>query len=74
MRLNREVVLTRGFFVGASIEAGNTWLRSSQVSLADLRTGGSLFLGADTGVGPMYLGVTSAPGGSTGIAFFIGRP
>lgn len=74
VRLNREVVLTRGFFMGVSVEAGNTWLRSSQVSLADLRTGGSLFLGADTGVGPMYLAVTSAPGGSTGIAFFIGRP
>ncbi len=74
MRLNRAVVLTRGFFVGATVEAGNTWLQRGQVSLSDLRSGMSLFLGADTGIGPMYLGLTAAHRGSAGIVFFIGRP
>jgi len=74
MRLQQSVALTRGFFVGATLEAGNVWLDHRRVSLGDLRTGASLFLGADTGLGPMYLGVTSAPRGSNGLVFFIGRP
>jgi NTE family protein len=74
LRTGRDVALTRGLFVGASLEAGNVWLRRADVSLGDLRMGGSVYLGADTGLGPMYLGVTSAPRGSTGLVFLIGRP
>lgn len=74
LRLKQDVVLTRGFFFGASLEAGNAWMRASALSLGDLRMGSSVFLGADTGVGPMYLGLTHAPRGSTGVMFFIGRP
>jgi NTE family protein len=73
-RLQQSVALTRGFFVGATLEAGNVWLDHRRVSLGDLRWGGSVFLGADTGLGPMYLAITSAPRGSTGLVFFIGRP
>jgi NTE family protein len=74
MRLNRSVALTRGFFLGGTLEAGNAWLRRSQMSVSDLRTSASVFLGADTGIGPMYLGLTTAHRGETGIMFFIGRP
>ena len=74
MRLSQTPVFARGFFVGASLEAGNAWADRSQLSLAHLRGGGSLYLGADTGIGPMYLGVTYAPRGELGIALFIGRP
>jgi NTE family protein len=74
MRLNRTVALTRGFFVGGTLEAGNAWQRRSQMTLSDLRTSASVFLGADTGLGPMYLGLTTAHRGETGIMFFIGRP
>jgi NTE family protein len=42
--------------------------------LGDLRTGMSLFVGADTGIGPLYLGLTYAPQGQAGLALFIGRP
>ena len=73
-RLQQSVALTRGFFVGGTLEAGNVWMDHRRVSLSDLRTGSSLFLGADTGLGPMYLGLTSAPRGGTGLVFFIGRP
>ena len=73
-RLQQSVALTRGFFVGATLEAGNVWLDHRQVSLGDLRLGASVFLGADTGLGPMYLALTSAPRGATGLVFFIGRP
>jgi NTE family protein len=74
MRLSQTPVFARGFFLGASLEAGNAWDDRSQLGLAHLRGGGSLYLGADTGLGPMYLGVTYAPRGELGIALFIGRP
>lgn len=73
-RLKQDVVLTRGFFAGASLEAGNAWVNHRDISLRDLLVGTSVFLGADTGVGPMYLGLTWAPRGSVGLVFFIGRP
>jgi NTE family protein len=60
--------------VGGSLEAGNAWYARNQVSLSDLRWGSSLFVGADTGIGPMYLGLTHAPRGGTGVVFLIGRP
>jgi NTE family protein len=73
-RLTQTPTLTRGFFVGATLEAGNAWVERKDVSLSTLRTGMSLYLGADTGIGPLYLGLTYAPKGQTGLALFIGRP
>jgi NTE family protein len=74
MRLADTPVFARGFFVGASLEAGNAWDDRAQMALSHLRGGGSLYLGADTGIGPMYLGLTYAPRGELGVALFIGRP
>ncbi len=73
-RLTETPVFARGFFFGASLEAGNAWQDRSEISLAHLRGGGSVYLGADTGIGPMYLGITYARQGELGIALFIGRP
>jgi NTE family protein len=74
-RRSREApVFTRGFFVGATLEAGNAWSRWSDARLGDLRSGTSVFLGADTGLGPLYFGLTYAPRGSTGLYLFVGRP
>lgn len=73
-RLTQPLVLTRGFFVGGTLEAGNAWSRWSELGLHELRTGMSVFLGADTGIGPLYLGLTYAPRGEAGVVLFIGRP
>ena len=74
-RLSQTPTLTRGFFVGGTLEAGNAWVQRSDVSLSNLRTGMSVFLGADTGIGPLYLGLTWAPARKrTALALFIGRP
>jgi len=73
-RLNKAPSLTRGFFVGATLEAGNAWAQHADARYSQLRTGMSLFVGADTGIGPLYLGITHAPRGSTGLALAIGRP
>ena len=73
-RLNSQPVLTRGFFVGATLEAGNAWERRGDLSLGDLRGGGSVFLGADTGLGPLYLGIVQARRGGPGLVLQLGRP
>ena len=73
-RVTQTPVLTRGFFVGATLEAGNVWAQRSAIRIGHLRTGASLFIGADTGIGPLFLGLTYAPQGSAGLALFIGRP
>ena len=57
-----------------TLEAGNAWTRRQDLSLSDLRTGSSLFMGADTSVGPLYFGVTYAPRGHSGVYLFLGRP
>lgn len=73
-RLPNAPVFTRGLFVGGTLEAGNAWTRSAQLGLSQLRTGTSAFIGADTGLGPLYLGLTWAPQGSAGVYLFLGRP
>ena len=73
-RLDAAPVFTRGWFGGATMETGNAWDKRSDVRLSDLRLGTSVFVGAATGLGPLYFGVTYAPKGSTGIVLFIGRP
>lgn len=73
-RLPWNVGIARALFVGGSIEAGNAWLDRREVSFSNLLAGGSLFVGADTGIGPLYLSVVSAPKGFTGLYLFLGRP
>lgn len=73
-RLEEVPLFTRGLFVGGTLEAGNAWIRAEDVSLSDLRSGMSAFIGADTGLGPLYLGVTYAPRGESGLYLFLGRP
>jgi NTE family protein len=73
-RFSESPVFARGLFFGGTLEAGNAWNSTRQVKLNGLREGTSVFLGADTGIGPMYAGLTWAPRGQPGLIFFIGRP
>lgn len=73
-RLPWESPLARAMFAGGSLELGNAWLRRSDARLRELLVGRSLFIGADTALGPLYLSVVSAPKGYTGLYLFLGRP
>lgn len=73
-RLNDTPFLSRGFFVGGTLEAGNAWASRRDISLKDLRYASSVFLGSDTGLGPLYVGLGYAPRGGTAFYVFIGRP
>lgn len=74
VRLTGRPVLTRGVFAGMTLEAGNAWALPREMQLTPLRWGTSAFLAADTGIGPLYLGLTWAPQGRAGITLRLGRP
>jgi len=61
-------------YVGASLEAGGVWARREDYDLNHLRYGGSVYVGADTTLGPIYLAYGQSEGGRGSIYLFIGRP
>ncbi len=73
-RLPWQGGVVRALFAGGSLELGNAWANRNDMSLSDLRAGSSLFVGTDTGLGPLYLSVVHAPKGYTGLYLFLGRP
>lgn len=70
--------LARAWYVGGSLEAGAVWSQSTAQSLLQgrdrWRFGSSLFVGADSGIGPVYFSLVHAPKGYTGLYFMLGRP
>lgn len=71
---NTSAAFTLPIYFGASLEAGNTWENSDDISLESVRMAGSLFLGLDTPIGPLYLGGGYAEGGFGSAYLFLGRP
>lgn len=60
-------------YLGASLEAGNAWLEKDNVSAHDLIYAGSLFLGVDSPIGPVYLGIGVAENDQRAIYLQIGQ-
>ncbi len=60
-------------YLGTSFEAGNVWNEHSDISLGDLRWSSSLFLGADTLIGPVYLGSAIGTGGQISGFLYVGQ-
>ncbi|NBU25112.1 MAG: hypothetical protein EBS39_05760, partial [Gammaproteobacteria bacterium] len=60
-------------YAGVSLEAGDVWARRSDMSLGEARTHGSVFLGMDTLLGPLYLGTGFGEGGENTFYLFLGR-
>jgi len=61
-------------YLGASLEAGNVWQERSDMSLDSAALHGSLFVGMDSYVGPMFFAVGAGEGGLTNFYLFIGAP
>ncbi|GAB2181243.1 patatin-like phospholipase PlpD [Denitratisoma sp. agr-D3] len=73
-RLAEITPFGRAAYVGASYEMGNAWADRSQMDWGRMRKAGSLFLAADTPLGPAYVAVGAAEGGYRAIYLFLGRP
>jgi NTE family protein len=64
----------RNWYAGLSLEAGNSWARREDVDFGDIRKAGSVFVGAETIIGPLYLGYGHTAGGDSALYLFLGRP
>ncbi len=59
-------------FVGASLEVGNVWQNENDIGFDDTLTAGSLWLGADTPLGPAHIAFGVAEGGQESFYLFLG--
>ena len=66
--------LGRGWYAGISLEAGNAWHEHSGIRYGDLRKAGSVYMGFDTVIGPLYAGWGKTFGGESAFYLFLGRP
>jgi NTE family protein len=64
--------LGTGVYAGFSIETGNAW--NSGLTFSDLRLAGSVYLAADTSLGPLFLAFGLADGGFHSFYLALGLP
>ena len=61
-------------YAGATLEAGNVWQLADDIGFDSLRYSGSLFLGAESPLGPAYLAAGYSDEGDFSIYFYLGNP
>ena len=61
-------------YLGASLEAGNVWQERRDMSVSSAVLHGSLFVGMDSYLGPMFFAFGAGEGGLTNFYLFIGAP
>ncbi len=66
--------LTSSLYVGVSLEAARIEDRINALPRNDTINAGSLFIAADTVLGPVYFGAGLAEGGESAMYLFLGRP
>jgi NTE family protein len=60
-------------YVGTSLEVGNVWNSRHDISFGTAKTNGSLFLGLDTLLGPVYFATGFDDEGGSAYYLFLGR-
>ena len=60
-------------YLGASVESGNVWPSRDAISSRTLLTSGSVFVGAESFLGPVIFAAGLAEGGRTNFYLFVGR-
>jgi NTE family protein len=71
---NLPTGLGRGLYFGVGLDAGNVWQSGQRITGGSLQYGGSLFVGADTVLGPLYFGVGLGDDGNRTWFLFLGIP
>lgn len=59
-------------YAGASLERGNVWQHSTDISFGNTITGGSVFLGVDTPIGPLYFAYGQSNNGEHSFYIYLG--
>jgi NTE family protein len=62
----------KNLYAGASFEVGNDWRKRSDINSNDLIYAGSVFIGIDSNIGPIYIGLGHAEGNMTALYFSLG--
>jgi len=65
--------LTQRMYAGVSAETGNVYVAGDPVTVKSLRVAGSVFVGADTVLGPAYLGYGYEQSGQQAAYLIIGQ-
>jgi len=65
-------VLGTGIYAGASIEAGNVWQRADGTPSKGALVSGSVYLGADTKLGPAYFAYGRSEAGHSAFYLYLG--
>jgi NTE family protein len=61
-------------YAGMTVEAGNVWNHADDMSFGDLSYSASLFIGAETFIGPVYLAWGHNDSGDNALYFYLGNP
>ena len=68
----RAAFLDVPLYLGGSLEYGDVFEDTDDVSAGDMLMGGSVFLGADTFMGPAFTGIGYTEGGEYSIYLLVG--
>ena len=68
----RSPIFSLPFYFGASLEAGNVWDSRDDISVDSLIVAGSLFVGLESILGPVFLGIGHAETGDTSVYLSFG--
>ena len=60
-------------YTGFSLEAGNVWNRQTDINSDNTTAAGSIFIGADTFLGPLYLAFGANDDGEAALYFNLGQ-
>jgi len=67
-----EKIQTLKSYLGATLQYGNVFERENDIKFGDLLAAGSIYFGAETPIGPAYIGVGYADTGSVTYYFTVG--
>lgn len=67
-----DSLMSMPLYVGGSLEAGGAWRRRQDVGKAGVIGAGSLFLGVETGLGPLLIGYGRAERGVDSLYLMVG--
>ncbi len=60
-------------YLGGSVEAGNVWDKKNDITYESLIYAGSVFVGTNTYLGPIFLAYGQAEGGHRSVYLFLGQ-